>query len=212
MAATLAFYSDGSNGFSTPLSGSGLGFYGASFGSSVEVGSYQTTTYVTDANGTSQGPAADNVTWSHQESGTINGATLLELQSIPNKDTTLNIRFTNDTAVKTQNINLLIYDRVTTTDNASGVTTKIAEIIHPNDTEGATGSGDTAWHTASGSPGVPSNVSLAPSPGTSGAYPGGTDTSDRQDVRHDWYVALSASPDSIGSKTNYGLYVSLEYL
>jgi hypothetical protein len=29
---------------------------------------------------------------------------------------------------------------------------------------------------------------------------------------HDWYVALSASPDSIGSKTNYGLYFTLEYL
>ena len=110
------------------------------------------------------------------------------------------------------NINLLIYDRVTTTDNASGVTTKIAEIIHPNDTVTDDGSGNQAWHTASGSEGVPANVSLAPSPGTSGAYPGGTDTSERQDVRHDWYVALSASPDSIGSKTDYGLFVSLEYL
>lgn len=32
------------------------------------------------------------------------------------------------------------------------------------------------------------------------------------DLRHTWRVALSASPLSIGSKTNYGLYVSLEYL
>ena len=31
-------------------------------------------------------------------------------------------------------------------------------------------------------------------------------------TRHDWYDALSASPDSIGSKTNYGLYFTLEYL
>jgi len=31
-------------------------------------------------------------------------------------------------------------------------------------------------------------------------------------LRHDWYVALSASPDSIGSKTQYGLYFTLEYL
>ena len=30
--------------------------------------------------------------------------------------------------------------------------------------------------------------------------------------RHTWYAALSASPLSIGSKTSYGLYVSLEYL
>lgn len=33
-----------------------------------------------------------------------------------------------------------------------------------------------------------------------------------RDTRHDWYVALSAEPDSIGSKTEYGLYFTLEYL
>ena len=33
-----------------------------------------------------------------------------------------------------------------------------------------------------------------------------------QSRRHDWYLAISASPDSIGSKTQYGLYFTLEYL
>ena len=32
------------------------------------------------------------------------------------------------------------------------------------------------------------------------------------DMRHDWYIAISASPREIGSKTQYGLYFSLEYL
>jgi hypothetical protein len=31
-------------------------------------------------------------------------------------------------------------------------------------------------------------------------------------ARHDWYVALSSEPESIGSKTQYGLYFSVEYL
>ena len=31
-------------------------------------------------------------------------------------------------------------------------------------------------------------------------------------ARHDWYAALSASPHSIGSKTQYGLYFTVEYL
>ena len=31
-------------------------------------------------------------------------------------------------------------------------------------------------------------------------------------TRHDWYLALSASPQSIGSKTDYGLNFTLEYL
>ena len=33
-----------------------------------------------------------------------------------------------------------------------------------------------------------------------------------ESIRHDWYLALSASPDSIGSKTDYGLYFTCEYL
>ena len=33
-----------------------------------------------------------------------------------------------------------------------------------------------------------------------------------QSLQHDWYVALSASPESIGSKTDFGLYFTLEYL
>lgn len=33
-----------------------------------------------------------------------------------------------------------------------------------------------------------------------------------RDLRHDWYVALSAEPDSIGSKTEFALYFTLEYL
>ena len=31
-------------------------------------------------------------------------------------------------------------------------------------------------------------------------------------TRHDWYINLSASPQSIGSKTDFGLYFTLEYL
>ena len=30
--------------------------------------------------------------------------------------------------------------------------------------------------------------------------------------RHDWYIALSSSPITVGSKTQYGLYFTVEYL
>ena len=30
--------------------------------------------------------------------------------------------------------------------------------------------------------------------------------------QHDWYVAISSEPETIGSKTNYALYVTMEYL
>jgi hypothetical protein len=32
------------------------------------------------------------------------------------------------------------------------------------------------------------------------------------DTRHTWRVAISSAPLSIGSKTQFGMYISLEYL
>ena len=55
-------------------------------------------------------------------------------------------------------------------------------------------------------------VPLAQSPGPSGHYAGDGSANTGQYTQHDWYLAISASPDSIGSKTQYGLYVELEYL
>jgi len=55
-------------------------------------------------------------------------------------------------------------------------------------------------------------VPLAQSPGPSGHYAGNGTANTGQYTQHDWYLAISASPDSIGSKTQYGLYVELEYL
>lgn len=82
--------------------------------------------------------------------------------------------------------------------------------------------------------GVPPDHPLTPSPGMSGlntvdgdplpsahiAGPGADgyinwltkEGAAHQATRHDWYLALSASPQSIGSKTDYGLYFTLEYL
>ena len=55
-------------------------------------------------------------------------------------------------------------------------------------------------------------VPLAQSPGPSGHYAGNGTGNTGQYTQHDWYLAITASPDSIGSKTQYGLYVELEYL
>lgn len=202
--ATINFFSDTEQ--VENLNGSGLGFFGSSFGNSVDVGSYQDTTYITNGAGTTQGPQVDNIKWTHPASGSVNGAASLALTSIANRLSTLNIRFTHSTNVKTQNVKLRIYDRSNINNPASGVTTKVAELIHPAVSNGPGGSGDSAWNTPTGSSVI---MSLVSSPGMSGLSPNGPSTT--QD-RHDWYVAISASPDSIGSKTLYGLYVELEYL
>lgn len=206
MAASIDFYA-GENFNLEQLGGSGLGFFGSSgFGTSVAVGVYQGTTYITDGAGAVQGPQVDNVKWTHANSGEVAGTTNLVLTAIPNYQATLNIRFTNDESVKTQNAQARIFDRSNINNAASGVTTKCAEIIHTDNTQTDNGSGDTSWITPAGSSVV---VDLVASPGESGLSPSGSNS---VDTRHDWYLAISASPDSIGSKNNYGLYVSLEYL
>ena len=202
MAESIDFYSN-----NIAIGASGIGFFGSSgFGSSVAVGEYQSSTYITNSNGTVQGAEINNVKYVHPNSG-LSGASTLALRNIPNYKATLNVRFNADSAVKTQNAQIRIYDRSNVNNNASGVTTKVAEVVHPSTSEaGLLGSGSTAWSTLNGS-GV--TLSLAASPGTSGLSPSGSNT---QDTRHDWYLALSASPDSIGSKTQYGLWIQLEYL
>jgi len=205
MAAAINFYVDSFHLLNT--GGSGIGFYGTSFGSSVGVGQYQSTTFITDSNGAIQGEQINNIQWAHPNSGSINGAAPVSLLAIPNYLATLNMRFTNDTPVNTQNAKLRIYDRSSINNNPSGVTCKVAEIVHPATTQSVTGSGDSAWITPRGSSLV---LDLAQSPGVSGLYAGGG-SAGVLSTDHDFYVAISPSPDSVGSKL-FALYFELEYL
>lgn len=211
--AQIKFYADTGLGsdFDIDMAGSGLGFYGSGgFGAPVAVASYQDNTYVTDGNGAQQGPQANNVKWTHANSGELSGSTNLDLRNIPNSQATIKISFTHTTSVQVQNVELRVYDRANVNSGASGVTTKAYQCLHPSPLQtGLLGSGGTSWTTPAGSG---TTLSLAQSPGESGLYAGNGGTSVREDTRHDWYVCLSARPDSIGSKTQYGMYVSLEYL
>lgn len=200
------------------LSGSGLGFFAGGFGFSVGVAAYQDTTWITDGNGVSAGPQINNIKYLNIGSGIINSASSgVPLKAIPNNLSTLNIRFTHTSAVKVQNSVLRIYDRTSIDAPASGVTTKVAQIIHPDIVQNNNGSGDSVWVGSSinpltgtatvGGSGIICN--FVASPGTSGQSPNGASTIDAQ---HDWYAAITASPDSIGSKNLYGLYFYTEYL
>lgn len=202
--AAINFFAD-DNGIQN-LNGSGLGFYGTNFGNSVEVGAFQGTTFITDGNGVIQGPQVNNTTWTHPASGAVNGASSIPLVNIANRLASLNIRFTHSSNVRTQNAKLRIFDRSNINNPASGVTTKVAELIHPNPTNGPGGSGNSLWQTPTGSSSI---MDLTPSPGQSGYSPNGATTIDQ---RHDHYIICSASPDSIGAKTLYALYMELEFL
>jgi len=214
MAAAVTFFAG--DGFTIQnLNGSGLGFFGAGgFGFSVQVSSYQDRTFITNGAGTIQGFEVDNNkfldggafgTEPNVSGVTLLGSGLLLLQ-VPNYLSTLNVRFTNDTAVTTQNAVLFIHDRVSKVNPPSGVKCQVAEVIHIGTDNGFVGSGDNVWIRASGDG---ATVPLVSGPGVSGFSPGGTSTSAD---RHDWFVAVSPTPESIGSKTQFGLFVELEFL
>lgn len=210
MAATIDFLA-GSDFTIDSLSGSGLGFYGDSgFGASVSTGSWQGRTFITNGAGTSQGPECDNIKYLNLGSGIIGQTgSGVALDHIPNYLSTLNLRLTVDTAVQATNGKVYCYDRVSINNSPSGVTCKMAELIHPSTSQLVTGSGDTVWTTVAG---TGSYLSMAPSPGPSGFYAGNGSNSTWSDRVHDWFLAISASPDTIGSKTQFGLLFTIEYL
>lgn len=188
------------------LASSGIGFFGGSFGAAVLVGEWQQTCWITNSNGTAQGPQVDNVKYLDSASGIVGSASSgIALTCIPNYLSTLNIRFTHSSDVLVQNAVVRGYDRVNIDNAPSGVTLKAAYTVHPNTTQVNDGSGSTSWTTLAGSS---TYLTLPDSPGLSGLSPNGPSTSS---VQHDYYLCLSASPNSVGSKT-FGLYISLEYL
>lgn len=213
--AQINFIGLGGSAFSiSPLNNSGLGFFGVGgFGQSVNVGAYQGSTFICDGNGISQGPQVNNVTWVHPNSGQINNGTVLNLQSIPNFQGTMQIQFLNTTAVRLQQSQLFIYDRTSTSNLASGVTTAVANLIHPNPIQGPGGSGSISWEFPNGSSYMTLSVYETNgnpySPGLSGLSPNGGST---VSTEHDYYIAISASPNSIGAKTLYSLLFSSEFL
>jgi hypothetical protein len=202
MSVSISFYGL-SGGAAVSLSTSGLGFYGSGgFGASVAVASYQDSTFITDSAGAVSGAEVTNIKYISSGSGQVGGTggETVALSGIPIESATLNIHLQSTAAaVQVRNVVLYIYDRIDTDNPASGVTSHGFEIL-PG------GSGDTVWTT--GLAGSGQTLPLTDSPGESGVNAGGAIAASG----HDWYVGLSASPDSIGSKTSYGLFISMEYL
>lgn len=217
--------------------GSGIGFYGSTFGVSVPVDSQQTTTWVTNSDGTASGVRLNNTAMvtmgDNQTAGTvsINSTTAIDIDRLPNYLCPLNVRFTHTEPVRVQNCKLRIFDRSNILNHASGVTTYVWEARHPSNLESvpqlshrANNNIGTAWYEFSDLGDAMDDMMFTSSPGVSGTNTVTSDTSNpalgyqttegvtHASEVHDWYVALSSEPDSIGSKTNYGLYFSVEYL
>ena len=324
----IDYQADSDAGVET-LSGSGLGFFGETTGSSVQIGAFQDSTHVSNGDGSSTPDQANNIKFvgSTFPSGqcTVNAAGTafnVGLSGVKSRSATFGIRFGHDTAVKVQNCQLRIFDRANINFPASGVNTRVAEIVNFGDGQAtrnhaaqggggiastAVGSGDAFWwgepwpDALVGSQNYYENslgtkfyngrltgdtvvngdsrldqltdddqsvggtgliVPLLDSPGSGhrglgeitgsapgspigdtpgmvwpkwsqyiqstqqtnwnssvGSYDGATSNGKKYTfggtglhTHHTWCVAISASPLSIGSKEQFGLYVSLEYL
>ena len=100
--ASISFYA-GTTAINN-LSGSGLGFFGGSFGQSVQLNSFQDTTFITNGNGTTNGGATNNVKYSTDTKAFAAGIVpATGLKYIPNEKATLNVRFTNSSAINLAN-------------------------------------------------------------------------------------------------------------
>lgn len=220
--------------------GSGLGFFGGGFGISVPVNNYQDSTYVTNANGTASGIKCSNLKYATADTAFVQGESVANgISGIPNIAAPLNIRFEHAEGVMVQNCKLRIFDREDISKHASGVVTQVYEIRHPHPVIGVDyganqgplkfrGVTDDHEWTQFADGFAMADYVMTPGPGPSGLNTSSSEVLATGDgthynwisqsgescraTRHDWYVALSASPGSIGSKTDFGLYFTLEYL
>ena len=237
--ATITFHANVVGaGYSTAPSGinhsagSGLGFYGNGYGISIPVGQYQDSTWVTNANGTANDQYQLNNTKYASVSGmSFNGGANINNINAPNYYAPLKISFTHNEPVRVQNCVLRIFDRNDITKQASGVTTKVYEVRHPNGSTSEValahrGEAGHDWKEFDPEDNM-INVAFTSSPGLSGLNTTAGDSlaassfgftnwatkegAAHSSTRHDWFCALSSSPDSVGSKL-YGLYFTLEYL
>lgn len=159
------------------------------FDSKITVGEYNDTTHVSSSGGAddSSGNTPNNVKFISQTGGTGGdsqadwGDGTEDLDAITDAECTLKINFADASSVSTESAIFYAYDGSTTTNGPTGVTFVAAESGDANFT-GAEGSG--------------SALALSDQ---------GASTS------HDFFIACSASPDSVGLKDSFTLRIELTY-
>lgn len=161
----------------------------AGFDSKITVGQYNDTTHVKSSVGAndSSGNNPNNVKFISQSGGTGGdsqadwGDGTEDLDQITNGEATLKINFADASSVITEDAILYAYDGSTPATAPTGVDFRAAEV------------GDTNWTQAEGS-----GSAL-------------TITDDTASTSHDYYIAVSASPTSVGLKDAFAIRIELTY-
>jgi hypothetical protein len=157
-------------------------FAGGTFDSAITVGAYNSSTHVESSVGADDSSGNTPNNNKYVASGTGDwGDGTESLSNITNAECTLKINFSDGASVTTTGHIFYAYDGTTTTAVPTGVTFQAAE------------SGDAAWTNAEGSA-----AAL-------------TITDDTASTSHDYYILISASPESVGEKTAFKLRDELTY-
>ena len=158
------------------------------FDSKITVGQYNDSTHVKSSGGAndSSGNTPNNVKFISQTGGTGGdsqadwGDGTEDLDAITNAEATLLINFSHGSSVITEDAIFYAYDGTTPATAPVGITFVAAEV------------GDANWTAAEGS-GSPVTIN-----------------DDTTATSHDYYIACSASPDSVGLK-EFALRIELTY-
>jgi len=157
-------------------------FAGAAFDDAIAVGSYNSSTHVESSVGANDSSGNTPNNNKYIASGTGDWGDGTEaLNLILDAECSLKINFAHGSAVAVTSHIFYAYDGTTTTAVPTGVTFQAAE------------SGDAAWTNAEGSAAA---VTVADSASA---------------TSHDFYILVSASPESVGEKTAFTLRDELTY-
>lgn len=158
-------------------------FAAATFGSAIVVGQYQDSMHIeTNVGGNkSNGNTPHNTKYVASGTCSLNGGGTVAVNSISTANCPLKINFAHASAVAVSGHKIYAYDGVTTTAVPTDVTFYIAQ------------QGDAAWTNAEGSAAA-KNVTDSPSA-----------------TSHDFFFLISASPESVGSKTAFRIRDELTY-
>ena len=185
-----------------------VGFFGAGGPQGVPfaviVDKYQDSTYITNTSGFNMGVAPFGVKASGELNNTkfesagvanVNGVGSVLLSDIPRESGTLLIRFvpSGSTAVRTQNVLL----RTVVLNAASGID-DITGVVVGLKVQGFEPVADNGWTQTAGDGALDNRLFLI--------------DHNVPDLIHDFFVSLSASPEAVGERNDFGMFFIIEFL
>ena len=161
-----------------------IAFSNGTFGQPIQVGSYNDKTHVRTSGGTdkSASNSPHNTKYLTSTTMSLNGGASANLSTLTTANSPLKITISESTNITVTGVKMYAYDGTTTTNAPSGMNVYLAE------------QGDTSWKLAHGS-GNALVLNDQTTPATS----------------HDFYVAISASPTSIGTKDANKVRIEFSY-